>query len=796
MRTLKKTLCLVLALVMVLGLCAFNVSAAEFTDTAAIKYKEAVGVMQAAKVLAGFEDGSFRPDGTLTRAQAAKMIACMMGFGDLKGTSSFTDCKGHWADSYIAFCAKENIVAGYGDGTFGPEDTLTGSQWAKMVICAIGYNAAAEGISGADWEIAVAKKVKSLNLAANIEGFDGTKKISREQACELGFQGMKADMVKYTPGITVNGVEIPGTTATISPATNLLKGLGITAVATPEADKFGRPASAAWENAKHEVVYTASAAAIATVDGATLTSDFISKAAYLKNVSALTVYTNGVKEENVASANFGTKLNKAGAQVEFYGAKNSDGEMIANTAVVTEYKFYTITAINAKNGNITLADGAASPKTINAPAAGEKASADYTALKDFAVKDALAVCLKSGAAAGTEIMDVVKAGTVEGKVTAAKIVSDEAVDVTMNGTKYVVADTYAGTALALKSEGTLYLSPYGKVIGFAGKQGESTDVYAFVVDAYAVAEGTAYGTAVKYYVQAVDMNGQEISYAVTKATHDGISSIKNKLMKVTAVTTGENAGTYTFDNAVTPSTAEIKATDKRIGTTYFTSDVIFVYVSGSKDALKITVKSGVQAVAASTTGLSPASINKYYVAKPVAPGSSNYTTSVVFIAAAYETPVVTTSNVAFVKEAAASSVSALCTDKDGKEVTGWAKTVYIDGEKTEIYVADKAKLDDGFYTVSKNGDLTVLGTTGIADAKNLVATAKVTNVFGSMLSYKVDSADEVPDVTIASDVVLVNLVANDDATLAELKGYTVSLVLSADAKTITTIYVTAAPVTP
>ena len=73
MRNLKKILALVLALVMSLSLVTIA-NAADFTDNDDISYEEAADVMNAIGIIEGFEDGSFDPDGTLTREQAAQLF--------------------------------------------------------------------------------------------------------------------------------------------------------------------------------------------------------------------------------------------------------------------------------------------------------------------------------------------------------------------------------------------------------------------------------------------------------------------------------------------------------------------------------------------------------------------------------------------------------------------------------------------------------------------------------------------------------------------------------------------------
>ncbi|MEE0794215.1 MAG: S-layer homology domain-containing protein, partial [Oscillospiraceae bacterium] len=85
MRTLKKTLSLVLVVAMVLGLCVVGASAynkvEDFTDDVSKigdAYYEAVGVLTGIGVIDGMTETAFEPQGTYTREQAAKIIAYMM----------------------------------------------------------------------------------------------------------------------------------------------------------------------------------------------------------------------------------------------------------------------------------------------------------------------------------------------------------------------------------------------------------------------------------------------------------------------------------------------------------------------------------------------------------------------------------------------------------------------------------------------------------------------------------------------------------------------------------------------
>ncbi|MGN0993952.1 MAG: S-layer homology domain-containing protein, partial [Butyricicoccus sp.] len=110
MKNFKKVLALVLAVVMLLSFAtvASAVTSDYYKDAADIDYNEAVDVLGSIGVLNGFPDDTFRPDATITRAQAAKIIAMFdNGSTDINklytAANPFADCVDHWAESYIAY---------------------------------------------------------------------------------------------------------------------------------------------------------------------------------------------------------------------------------------------------------------------------------------------------------------------------------------------------------------------------------------------------------------------------------------------------------------------------------------------------------------------------------------------------------------------------------------------------------------------------------------------------------------------------------------------------------------------
>ena len=150
---LKKVLALVLAFA-----CAFTMFAgAAFTDSADIKVDaDVVDTLVSLGIVEGFEDGSFQPNGTVTRAQMAKMIYVLRtgnsdasAYNDEK--SSFTDINGHWARGYIKYCQSLGIIAGKSATIFAPNANVTAQEAAKMLLVTLGYDAAKAGLTGASW---------------------------------------------------------------------------------------------------------------------------------------------------------------------------------------------------------------------------------------------------------------------------------------------------------------------------------------------------------------------------------------------------------------------------------------------------------------------------------------------------------------------------------------------------------------------------------------------------------------------------------------------------------------------
>ncbi len=200
MNNLKRLLTMAMAAAMVMSLFVVGTTAT-FTDQTDIENDTAVDMNVALNIINGRPDGSFDPEGTVTRAEMAKMICIVLNGGNEptlgpKTTPTYTDIQGHWAEGYIEYCSSLGIVAGMGDGTFVPDGKVTGTQAAKMLLVSIGFNADFEGFNSPAWsvKINVAASQKDLYDDVNI---DPNAPLNRDDAAQMVWNALNATQVEY-----------------------------------------------------------------------------------------------------------------------------------------------------------------------------------------------------------------------------------------------------------------------------------------------------------------------------------------------------------------------------------------------------------------------------------------------------------------------------------------------------------------------------------------------------------------------------------------------------------------------
>ena len=183
MKTLKKTLCLVLAVVMVVGALVLPASAKDYGDKADIgkDYTTAVTNLTNWKVMEGDATGNFKPKASIQRQEMAAIIYRLLT-GDNEGygkdnsaiytpyAAKFTDvdAKG-WAAGYIGYCANKGIIVGVNaEGTlFDPARAIPGNDVLCMLLRALGFGMNKE-YQGAAWKEHVAADATRLHLTDGI----------------------------------------------------------------------------------------------------------------------------------------------------------------------------------------------------------------------------------------------------------------------------------------------------------------------------------------------------------------------------------------------------------------------------------------------------------------------------------------------------------------------------------------------------------------------------------------------------------------------------------------------------
>ncbi len=188
---MKKVLSLVLVIAMVLSSFSFAF-AANFEDVEG-DYEDAINALVALGVVRGYEDGTFRPENILTRAELAVLLVEALGYGGLVAgsKSNFSDTQNHWSNGYVGIAAGTGLVLGYPDGTFKPDQPLTYDEAITMILRAIGYvDSALKG----NWPTNF--KVKAIDLDLLDDVNMATAAADRGGVAQILFNALELDMME------------------------------------------------------------------------------------------------------------------------------------------------------------------------------------------------------------------------------------------------------------------------------------------------------------------------------------------------------------------------------------------------------------------------------------------------------------------------------------------------------------------------------------------------------------------------------------------------------------------------
>ena len=186
---------------------------AAFSDQSKIKNTEAVDACTALNIIGGYPDGSFKPEGNITRAEVTKMICVALNGGknpavSTNTTPTFSDVRNNanaaWAEGYIESCAAQGIVSGVGGGKFAPNGNVTGVQLAKMLLVSLGYKSENEGFTGSSWATNVNVRAAQKGLYDGLEKMDTSAAITRDNAAQMVWNALQAYEVEYKTTLTTD----------------------------------------------------------------------------------------------------------------------------------------------------------------------------------------------------------------------------------------------------------------------------------------------------------------------------------------------------------------------------------------------------------------------------------------------------------------------------------------------------------------------------------------------------------------------------------------------------------------
>lgn len=197
MGKMKRVISFMVVLSMVFSLIVPAISFG-VTDIQGTKYEDAIEKLIALDTVKGYEDGTFRPNNNITRAELATIITFVLGLqdaADLAKTTQprFSDVKvNEWYTGYINIAANENVFVGYPDGTFKPNQEVSYAEAATMLVNALGLKQVVDR-SGGSWPSNYMSKASQLGITKGIVGVSGSDSAIRGDIALMAWETLLQD---------------------------------------------------------------------------------------------------------------------------------------------------------------------------------------------------------------------------------------------------------------------------------------------------------------------------------------------------------------------------------------------------------------------------------------------------------------------------------------------------------------------------------------------------------------------------------------------------------------------------
>lgn len=189
----KRFISLLVAFTMVFSMIVPSLSFASFSDIEGSKYEEAIEKLVALDTIKGYEDGTFKPNNSITRAELATIITFVLGLQDAANLAQYNNSQfsdvvaGAWYTGYINIAANEKVVSGYPDGTFRPNEKVSYAEATTMLINALGLNQVVNK-SGGTWPSNYMSKAAQLGITKDITGVSGSDSATRGDICLMAWE--------------------------------------------------------------------------------------------------------------------------------------------------------------------------------------------------------------------------------------------------------------------------------------------------------------------------------------------------------------------------------------------------------------------------------------------------------------------------------------------------------------------------------------------------------------------------------------------------------------------------------
>ncbi len=192
---------------------AAETTTANLADIAGNANEDAIEVANDLGIIDGYPDGTFKPANAVTRAEFAKMMTKALAIPEsaLKGftTSAFKDVDStHWAVAFLGYCNSKGIMTGYEDGSARPNQTITVNEAITMICRALGYTANSKQLVGS-WPANYITLAQQLNLFKDVEAVATT---DRASAAQIVYNALTKDLVYVDNDGTTQFVNGGGTT--------------------------------------------------------------------------------------------------------------------------------------------------------------------------------------------------------------------------------------------------------------------------------------------------------------------------------------------------------------------------------------------------------------------------------------------------------------------------------------------------------------------------------------------------------------------------------------------------------